>query len=230
MKIASREKKLLRMANQAKLRSFNTTPRFKYGFEIPRNYHHAVLLDNRNGNTKWQDAAKLEFDQLDEYSTFEDYGDSNTSAPPAGYKKMRIHLVFDVKHDGQHKVRFVADGHLTEIPLDSAVRIVLFLAKLNKVNVWATNIGNAYLEAETKERIYIIARSKFRSRKGRILIIRALYGLRSSGKRWHEQFADCLRDRGFTPCKQNQMSGYDLTRNNRATKWLPYMWMISPSV
>jgi hypothetical protein len=149
-KIASREKKLLRMANQAKLRSFNTAPRFKYGFEIRRNYDHAVFLDSQNGNTKWQDAAKLEFDQLDEYSTFEDYGDSNTSAPPVGYKKIRVHLVFDVKHDGRHKVRCVADGHLMEIPLDSVysgvvslqgLRIVLFLAELNQLNVWATDIG-----------------------------------------------------------------------------------------
>ena len=200
------------MANQAKLRSFNTAPRFKYGFEIPKNYNHAVFLDNQNGNTKWQDAAKLEFDQLDEYSTFEDYGDSNNSAPPVGYKKIRVHLVFDAKHDGRHKVRCVADGHLTEIPLDSVysgvvslqgLRIVLFLAELNKLNVWATDIENAYLEAETKERrIYIIAGSEFGSRKGRILIIKkTLYGLRSSGKQWHERIADCLRDEGFTPCK-----------------------------
>jgi hypothetical protein len=97
-KIANREKKLLWMANQAKLRLFNTAPRFKSGFEIPRNYDHAVFLDNRNGNRKWQDAAKLEFDQLDEYSTFEDYGDSNTTTQPSEYKKIRVHLVFDVKH------------------------------------------------------------------------------------------------------------------------------------
>ena len=210
-KIANREKKLLRMANQAKLRSFNTAPKFKYGYELPRNYDHAVFLDNRNGNTKWQDAAKLEFDQLDEYSTFEDLGDSNVSNPPAGHKRIRVHLVFDVKHDGRHKVRCVADGHLTEIPLDSVysgvvslrgLRIVLFLAELNRLNVWATDIGNAYLEAETKELIYIIAGSEFGPRKGHILIIKkALYGLRSSGKRWHERFADCLRDEGFAPCK-----------------------------
>ena len=210
-KLAKREKKLLRMANQAKLRSYNTAPRFKYGYEIPRNYDHAVFLDNRNNNTKWQDASKLEFDQLDEYSTFEDIGDSNTSRPPTGYKKIRVHLVFDVKHDGRHKVRCVADGHLTDIPLDSVysgvvslrgLRIMLFLAELNQLEVWATDVGNAYLEAETKERIYIIAGSEFGARKGHILIIKkALYGLRSSGKRWHERFADCLRDEGFSPCK-----------------------------
>ena len=58
------------------------------------------------------------------------------------------------------------------------------------------------LLTDTKEKIYIIAGSEFGSRKGRILIIKkALYGLRSSGKQWHERFANCLRDEGFTPCK-----------------------------
>jgi len=210
-RIAKNDKKLLRMANQAKLRSFRTAPRFKYGFEIPKDYDHALFLDKRNGNTKWQDANKLEFDQLDEYETFEDMGPSESTKAPDGYKKIRVHLVFDVKHDGRHKVRCVADGHLTDIPLDSVysgvvslrgLRIMLFLAELNLLDVWATDIGNAYLEARTQEKLYIIAGLEFGARRGHILVIRkALYGLRSSGKRWHERFSDCLRNEGFMPCK-----------------------------
>ena len=34
-----------------------------------------------------------------------------------------------------------------------------------------------------------------------MIIHKALYGLRSSGLRWHERLADCLRDMGFFPCK-----------------------------
>jgi hypothetical protein len=52
-RIAKRQKKLFRMANQAKLRSYNSAPKFKYGFEVPRDYKHAMWLDKRNGNTKW---------------------------------------------------------------------------------------------------------------------------------------------------------------------------------
>jgi len=210
-KLAKREKILKRLINQAKLRSFNTAPRFKYGYEIPRNYEHAKFLDQRNGNTKWQDANALEFAQLFEYNTFRDMGMATSTTPPKGYKKVRVHLVFDVKHDGRHKVRCVADGHLTDVPIDSVysgvvslrgLRIMLFLAELNQLEVWATDIGNAYLEAKTQEKLYIIAGSEFGELEGHILVIeKALYGLRSSGKRWHERFADCLRDLGFTPCK-----------------------------
>jgi Reverse transcriptase (RNA-dependent DNA polymerase) len=87
----------------------------------------------------------------------------------------------------------VADGHLTNIPLESVYsgvvrlrgfRIVLFLAELNHLEIWAMDIGNAYLEAYTTERVYIIAGPEFREREGHILVIsKALYGLRSSGAR-----------------------------------------------
>jgi Reverse transcriptase (RNA-dependent DNA polymerase) len=66
----------------------------------------------------------------------------------------------------------------------------------------ATDIGSAYLEAYTTENVYIIAGPKFREREGHILIInKALYGLRSSGARWHNRFADCIRELRFFPCK-----------------------------
>jgi len=90
-----------------------------------------------------------------------------------------VHLVFDVKHDGRHKVRVVADGHLTNIlPIDSVysgavslrgLRIMLFLAELNQLDVWASDIGNAYLEAKTKEKLYIIAGPEFGKLQGHIL-------------------------------------------------------------
>jgi len=51
-RIANRQQKLLRMVNQAKLKSFRLAPRYKYGYEVPRDYDHAVELDKRCGNTK----------------------------------------------------------------------------------------------------------------------------------------------------------------------------------
>ena len=80
---------------------------------------------------------------------------------------------------------------------------MLFIAELNKTEAWGTDIGNAYLEAYTMERVGIIAGPEFgKEMEGHtLLIVKALYGLRSSGLRWHERFADCLRDMGFFPCK-----------------------------
>ena len=82
------------------------------------------------------------------------------------------------------------------------MRIVLFLAELNDPKLWATDIRNAYLEARTQEKVHIIAGPKFGDREGHTLIInKALYGLRSSGLRWHEKLAKILLKMGFTPCK-----------------------------
>ena len=37
-RLAKRAKKFLRAINQAKLRSYNRAPKFKHGFEVPRDY------------------------------------------------------------------------------------------------------------------------------------------------------------------------------------------------
>ena len=58
--LATQEKRLLRLQNQAKLRSYRTSPRCKFGCEVPRNnsYDHAIELDNANDNNKCQDAIQ----------------------------------------------------------------------------------------------------------------------------------------------------------------------------
>jgi hypothetical protein len=59
------------------------------------------------------------------------------------------------------------------------------------------------LEAYTTEKVYIIAGpAEFGEREGHILVIsKALYGLRSSKAKWHDRFADCIRELSFFPCK-----------------------------
>ena len=134
--IAKWEQKFTCMINQSKLHSYCTAPRFKYGYEVPKTYADALKLDSQAGNHKWEESTKAEMEQLDEYKTFKDHG--YKGKPPIGYKKIRTHLVFDVKHDGCHKSRLVTDGHPTPVPLDSVyssvvslhgIRILVFLAE-----------------------------------------------------------------------------------------------------
>ena len=119
--------------------------------------------------------------------------------------------MYDVKHVGRHKARLVAGGHLIDTPLESvysgavslrSVCIVAFIAELNDLDLWATDIGNAYLEAYTSELVCIIAGPEFGDLGGCLLIIiKALYGLKSSGFRWYERFAIVVREIGFFQCK-----------------------------
>jgi hypothetical protein len=67
---------------------------------------------------------------------------------------------------------------------------------------WATDIGNAYLEAKTTEKVCIKAGPEFGELQGNLLIVdKALYGLRLSGKAFNQLLSECLRDLGFYPSK-----------------------------
>ena len=182
---------------------------------IDNNYKQALQLDEQNGNSKWYDATKLEMDQINEYKVFQDHEKAQidpksrkVSNAPDGYQKIRVHLIFAVKHDGRHKARLVAGGNLTPDPIESiysgvvSIRLVIFLAKLNNLEVWGADIGNAYLEAKTKEKLYVVTGPEFEELEGHILVIyKALYGLKSSGLRWSQKIHDFMLDMGFSPCK-----------------------------
>ena len=209
---AKRQKVIGRMINQVRLKNFRNRPRYKYGFQVPRNHQEAVMIDEREGNRKWQDSEDLELKQLFDYETFSDLGKGVPT--PDGYKQIPCHMVYDVKWDGRHKSRFVAGGHRTDTPIESTysavvsllgVRMITFLAELNNMKLWNTDIGNAYLESFTSEKVCFIAGAEFGALAGHTLIIRkAQYGLKSSGKCWHDRLHDVLRSLGFVPSKAEE--------------------------
>ena len=45
-----------------------------FGLQVPRTHEEAVMLDEKNGNTYWQDAEYLELSQLLDYEFAKDYG------------------------------------------------------------------------------------------------------------------------------------------------------------
>lgn len=82
------------------------------------------------------------------------------------------------------------------------LRIVLFLAELNGLETWCMDVGNAYLEAHMEEKVHIVAGPEFREQEGRTLVIqKALYGLRSSGRMWWLRSNDILKELGFQASK-----------------------------
>ena len=84
---------------------------------------------------------------------FKDRGKFDAKKIPKGYQLIRVHTVFDVKHDHRHRARVVADGHLIDVPLESVysgvvslrgLRTCIFLAELNDMVPYATDISSAY--------------------------------------------------------------------------------------
>jgi hypothetical protein len=114
--LAKHKKHFLCLVKQAKMKSYCQSLKYKFGYRIPKDYEEALKLDELNQNTKWEDATITEMSQLKEYECFIDAGIYGQDKPPDGHKKIRAHLVFDVKHDGRHKACYVAGGHLTNVP------------------------------------------------------------------------------------------------------------------
>ena len=159
---AKNAKTLIRAINAAKRSSYKSAPVYMFGHRVPRNHDEAMELDKANGNTKWKDSELLERNQLLEYNTFKDLGHRTKARAPPGYKRITLHYVYAVKHDGRYKSRIVAGGHLTDAPVESVysgvvslrgIRFVLFLSELNGLETYQTDVGNAYLESYTKEKV-----------------------------------------------------------------------------
>jgi hypothetical protein len=105
---------------------------------------------------------------------------------PVGSTWIPCHLSFDVKLDLTRKARFVAGGQWTDTPTQltyssvvtrESVRIAFLIAVLNDLEILSADIGNAYLQAPTREKVHMTASHKFGpNRIGQtIIIVRALY-------------------------------------------------------
>ena len=186
---AKTSKRLIRAVKQSRIRQVRVSARYQHGFQVPKDYNDAIILDKENSNTHWQDAMDLELTQIHEYKVFKDTGKAQFHngkvVTPDGFQKIRVHFVYAVKHDGRLKARLVADGHLTKEPVESIIsgvvslkslRMVVFLSQLNDLEIWGADVGNAYLEAYTDEKLCIIAGPEFKELQGHLLImIKALY-------------------------------------------------------
>ena len=126
-----------------------------FQYLIPRCNMEAMQVDTENKNSKWYVANGI---QMLEYKVFKKWDKAildkqkKVMNPLKGYHKIKVHLVFAVKFDGRHKARLVADGHLTPEPIENIysvvvflrnLRLVIFVGKLNNLDIWGADIGNA---------------------------------------------------------------------------------------
>ena len=93
------------------------------------------------------------------------------------YTKITCHTMFTVKHNGQHKARFITSGHLTQPAIESvysgivsiqSIHLILLITELNDLTIYQADVRNAYLEAYTKEKIYFITGTEFTTLEWRV--------------------------------------------------------------
>ena len=82
-----------------------------------------------------------------------------------------------------------------------SVRIALTLAALNDLEVKTSDIQNAYMTAPCSEKVHTTLGTKFGESKGKTaIIVRALYGLPSSGASFRNHLTDCMCRLGYKSC------------------------------
>jgi hypothetical protein len=150
------------------------------GIAIPRNTREALNLDKINKDGLWKGAIQKEVDGIKSHGRllFLPPG----ASPPEGYQEAPLRVIFDIKPDLRKKARIVAGGHKVNaeghssyssvVKLES-IRLLNVIAKAQNLQVLAGDVGNAYLNADTKEKVYTICGPVFGPElEGRIAIIK----------------------------------------------------------
>ena len=191
---------------KVKSRYWRTT--HKYGIKLPKTVEEALRIDRETGTDFWRRAIEKELRKIMvafEFSpqwTLQQVRDGLARGDFVGFQEISCHMVLDVKMDLTRKARFVAGGHTTETPdvgiyssvvSRDSIRIAFTIAALNDLQILACDVGNAYLNAPCREKIWFEAGAEFGDRRGQVVkIVRALYGLKSSGAAWRRMLKDTV--------------------------------------
>lgn len=178
-----------------------------YGVEVPRSVREAYDLDVKNGDTKWRDSIAKEMKNV--RIAFEILEDDDEMDP--GRTFVECYMVFVCKMDFTRKARFVANGSKTPDLVASTyagvvsretVRIAFTYAALNGLDILASDIQNAYLQAPVSEKYWTTCGPEFgpecNGKKARV--VRALYGLKSAGRDFRNHLRDCMTQLGYESC------------------------------
>ena len=195
------------MRNKKKQR----TQRILYGVVVPddNNVQQAYERDRIEGNTLWADAIKAEMKAFDEHKVFRVWKEKEPPKRENGWQFSKILILFTVKPDGRRKCHMVLGGHMTEAGdtmthastvKTANVKLLIHIAVINDQDVIIADIGTAYLNARTKELIWIVAGPEFGPElQGKILILEgALYGAKGSANAWFLKLSDYQRSQKFT--------------------------------
>jgi hypothetical protein len=194
-----------RIIHKVKTRLWKCT--HKYGVELPKSVKQALAIDRNTETSFCKDTIEKEMKNVLPAFEFRD-----DDVMPPGFKKINCHMVFDVKLDLVRTARFVAGGHQTDPLKESvyssfiscnSVRLAFLIAALNDLEILSADVQNAYLNAPTKEKIYTTVGPELgQGKEGRpVMIVRALYGLRSSKTRRHDHLAATFWEASFKACK-----------------------------
>jgi len=109
----------------------------------------------------------------------------------------------------------------------------MLIAALNDLDIDAADIGNAYLNAPPKEKVYIKCGPEFGPEfEGQHAdIVRALYGLKSSASSWRSFLAQVLaEDLNFTMCRADNDVWFKPAKKANGTHYYMYVLVYTDDI
>ena len=182
----------------ASVRSRIAKTTHKYGIEILTSWKHAKEIDTKNKNHLWEIALAKEMKNVGvAFNVLKNYENVLVC-----WTKASGHLIWDVNMDFTQEDRWVKDGHRTADPLGTiyagivsrdSVRIDFTLAAMNGLDICAADIQNAYIQAPSSEKHYVVCGPEFCEHEGKkALIRRALYSGKSAGRDYWLHLRSCM--------------------------------------
>ena len=138
-----------------------------------------------------------------EFKVFKIHQERPQFSTDDGWQFAPLHWVYAIKHDGRHKAQLVIGGHVknsegyntfsSTVRMEH-VRLQVFLAAYFGDSILSGDIRSAYLNAETKEKIYTKLGVEFGTQAGLTSTVqKVLYGLKSSGNAFYMNLCDTLK-------------------------------------
>ena len=105
----------------------------------------------------------------------------------------------------------------------SSLRILLMLATLKDLHIFAWDVDSAYLHGRINHDVYIRLPDGYQKPRKVSKLNKPLYGLPEAAHAWCEDFEEKLRLLGFTPLRSD--TGVFINRSVNALWQLTCMWM-----
>jgi hypothetical protein len=201
--------------------------------DIPRTYQEAVVSPQSG---QWKIAMDEEMNSLLDHNTFE------YTNLPEGRNLIGGRWVYAVKlgpnGEEKYKARYVAKGYsqIPEVDFSetfsptarmTSIRMLMQLAVQHDLIVHQMDVKTAYLNAPIDHEIYIEQPEGFEVKSKENLQIvcklnKSLYGLKQSGRNWHNLLHDYLVDQKFV---QSLSDSCVYTRFNENSKVIIITWV-----
>jgi Reverse transcriptase (RNA-dependent DNA polymerase) len=176
----------------------------KMGIKVPRNTREALVFDKMDKNTLWADAIFKEMAGLHRLNVFKFHAPNYKCDKNEGWQFAPMHMIFDIKQqDMRYKARLVVGGHVLDssdyntyssVIENLSVRLVFLAAAHQGLDIMTGDIGNAFPTAPCAEKVWSKCGPEFGNKEGAIVTLqRALYGLKTASRSFHEFFGDTLR-------------------------------------